>query len=160
MECQPRSLVMNVLTPKYKVKVFFLNVGPPKESIFQTTFYGLYFGHQYTNITTYISSWYRPSGGSFSYTASTPVFLTCGYSFMVVINGKIFSGGLVYDISLSIIFKFTITTMSTPISLLFLQRSIDKPCTQMKMRERKKHFLATVRFEPLTSQSNTWRIRP
>ena len=39
---------------------YFFNLGPPKESIFLTTFYGLYFGHQYTNITNYISSWYRP----------------------------------------------------------------------------------------------------
>ena len=31
-------------------KLFFLNVGPPKESIILTTFYGLYFSHQYTNI--------------------------------------------------------------------------------------------------------------
>ena len=31
-------------------------VGPPKESIFLTTIYGLYFNHHY--ITNYISSWY------------------------------------------------------------------------------------------------------
>ena len=29
---------------------FFLNVGPLKESIFLTVFYGLYFSHQHTNI--------------------------------------------------------------------------------------------------------------
>ena len=35
-----------------------------------------------THITNYIfSSWYRPSVGSFSCTASTLAFLTCGYSF-------------------------------------------------------------------------------
>ena len=38
---------------------FFLNVGPPKESILLTTFYGLFSSHQYTNITNYISSWLR-----------------------------------------------------------------------------------------------------
>ena len=53
----------------------FFNVGPLKESIFLTIFYGLYFSHQYTNITNYISSWYRPSVGSFSCTASTPICL-------------------------------------------------------------------------------------
>ena len=38
--------------------MFFLNVGLPKESIFLTIFYGLYFSHQYTNITNYIYSCY------------------------------------------------------------------------------------------------------
>ena len=41
-----RSLICN----------FFLNVGPPQERIFLTTFYVLHFSHQYTNITNYISS--------------------------------------------------------------------------------------------------------
>ena len=35
------------------LKLFFFNVGPPKKSIFLTTFYGLYFSHQYTNITIF-----------------------------------------------------------------------------------------------------------
>ena len=38
------------------ITVFFLNIDPPKESIFLTTFYGLYFSRQYKNITNYISS--------------------------------------------------------------------------------------------------------
>ena len=29
---------------------FFKNIGPPNQSIFLTTFYGLYFSHQFTNI--------------------------------------------------------------------------------------------------------------
>ena len=37
---------------------YFFYVGSPKESIFLTTYYGLYFSHQYTNITNYISSWF------------------------------------------------------------------------------------------------------
>ena len=48
--------------PRFVMDFFsFLNVGPPKESIFLTTFYGLYFSHQYTNITNYISSCYSIS---------------------------------------------------------------------------------------------------
>ena len=31
------------------LEVFFIHVGPPKESIFLTTIYGLYFRHHYTN---------------------------------------------------------------------------------------------------------------
>ena len=45
---------------KKKQKAFFFlffNVDSPKESIFLTTFYGLYFSQQYTNITNYISSY-------------------------------------------------------------------------------------------------------
>ena len=34
--------------------MLFFNVGLPKENIFLNTFYGLYFSHQYTNITNFI----------------------------------------------------------------------------------------------------------
>jgi hypothetical protein len=43
---QPRYLYF---VKEYLLKVvlfFFINVGPPKESIFLATFYGLYFSHQ------------------------------------------------------------------------------------------------------------------
>ena len=63
-----------------KFSIFF-NVGSPKESIFLITFYGLYFSHQYINITNYMSSWYRPSVGSFSCTASTLKFDQSSYLF-------------------------------------------------------------------------------
>ena len=61
-QCYINSQLLRLITAgvcvvsTFKMKVFFY-VGPPKESIFLTTFYGLYFSHQYTNITNYISSW-------------------------------------------------------------------------------------------------------
>ena len=46
--------------------LFFYVVGPPKESIFLITINGLYFSYHYTySITNYLSSWCRPSVGSF-----------------------------------------------------------------------------------------------
>ena len=61
--CNTHYSAMTLTSPtlaSLRKKTFFY-VGLPKESIFLTTFYGLYFSHQYTNITNYISSWYRPS---------------------------------------------------------------------------------------------------
>ena len=63
------SIYQEETTQSFFWYYYFLNVGLLKESIFLTTFYGLYFSHQYTNITNYIFSWYRPSVGSFSCTA-------------------------------------------------------------------------------------------
>ena len=45
-------------TQNISCRCFFFVVGSPKESIFLTTLYGLYFSQQYTNFTNYISSWY------------------------------------------------------------------------------------------------------
>ena len=54
----------------------FFYVGPPKENIFSTTFYGLYFSNHITNYNLFHMLDLR---GQFSCTASTPVFLTRGY---------------------------------------------------------------------------------
>ena len=43
----------------------FFNVGPPKESIFLTTIYGLYFSHHYTHITNYNLSHFGPLWAAF-----------------------------------------------------------------------------------------------
>ena len=51
------SIYQEETTQSFFWYYYFLNVGLLKESIFLTTFYGLYFSHQYTNITNYISSW-------------------------------------------------------------------------------------------------------
>ena len=45
---------------------------------------------------------------------------------------------LKFKLTLSTFFKFAITTLNTPISLVCLQSSIDKPCIRLKRRERKK----------------------
>ena len=44
--------------------IYIFLIGSPKESIFLTTCYGLYFRHQYTNITNYNSSWYSYSNSN------------------------------------------------------------------------------------------------
>ena len=64
---------------RIEVAIFF-NVGPPEEEIYLTTFYGLYFSHHFTLITNYNLSHVGPLWAAFSWTSSTPVFLTCGYS--------------------------------------------------------------------------------
>ena len=49
-------IIHNTCFQYFRNLLIFLNVCSPKESIFLTTFYNLYFSHQYTHITNYISS--------------------------------------------------------------------------------------------------------
>ena len=44
-------IVNTVEQPKLFCFFVFLKVGPPKEDIFWTTFYGLYFNHHYITFT-------------------------------------------------------------------------------------------------------------
>jgi hypothetical protein len=79
---------------------FFFNVGPPLESIFLwplSIAYISVINLHMLQIT--IVSWYRPSVGSFSCNASTSVFPTCGYLFIVVVLLLVWSLNLIYSTS-------------------------------------------------------------
>ena len=58
----------------------FFNVGPPKESIFLTTVYGLYFSHQSYTLHYKLQLFYAGPLWAAFMSASTPIFLTCGFT--------------------------------------------------------------------------------